>query len=488
VSKFGSDLDTLLVSTFLGGNSDDCNEIVLSDEEGSIYVTGWTLSSNFPTTPGAYDPSFSFGNWDAYVSKLGSDLDTLLASTFLGGTNWDFGYGLTLDEAGNVYVTGHTASTSGDFPTTAGAYDESYNGTGIAGVDDDAFVSKFDNELTTLIASTYLGGTHWENITAIAARSDGYVYVAGNTDSDDFPFSPGSFDTSYGGGSTHAGDAFASRLDDDLTTLSFSTYLGGSNNEVVGSIGLDSGGNVYVVGGTGSDDFPSTPGAYDQDFNGGTNDWGGDIFASVIPKGYWTDSDEDSIPDANDNCPGVYNPGQGDGDGDEVGDSCDICEGYDDNDDGDEDGVPDGCDDCTDTDDDGYGNPGYAANTCPDDNCPDDYNPEQEDTDADTVGDSCDNCITVYNPGQEDDDEDGIGNACGYICGDADSSGEVDIDDVVFLIGYIFGSGSPPDPLEAGDADCSGGVDIDDVVYLINYIFSGGNAPCDTDGDGMPDC
>jgi hypothetical protein len=71
---------------------------------------------------------------------------------------------------------------------------------------------------------------------------------------------------------------------------------------------------------------------------------------------------------------------------------------------------------------------------------------------------------------------------------DADGSTEIDIDDVVYLIAYIFSSGPAPDPYESGDTDCSGGVDIDDVVYLIGFIFSGGSAPCDTDGDGVPDC
>jgi hypothetical protein len=75
-----------------------------------------------------------------------------------------------------------------------------------------------------------------------------------------------------------------------------------------------------------------------------------------------------------------------------------------------------------------------------------------------------------------------------YVCGDATGEGAVDIDDVVFLIAYIFSGGPPPDPLESGNADCMSGVDIDDVVWLIAYIFSGGNAPCDTDGDEMPDC
>ncbi|MCK4655718.1 MAG: hypothetical protein KAT85_01765, partial [candidate division Zixibacteria bacterium] len=75
-----------------------------------------------------------------------------------------------------------------------------------------------------------------------------------------------------------------------------------------------------------------------------------------------------------------------------------------------------------------------------------------------------------------------------YICGDADASREVDVDDAVYLIAYIFSGGPEPVPYESGDADCSGDVDIDDVVWLISYIFSGGNEPCDTDGDGEPDC
>jgi len=74
------------------------------------------------------------------------------------------------------------------------------------------------------------------------------------------------------------------------------------------------------------------------------------------------------------------------------------------------------------------------------------------------------------------------------VCGDADGSLGVDIDDAVYLISYIFAAGPAPDPLSTGDADCSGGIDIDDVVYLITYIFAGGNPPCDTNNDGLPDC
>lgn len=123
-----------------------------------------------------------------------------------------------------------------------------------------------------------------------------------------------------------------------------------------------------------------------------------------------------------------------------------------------------------------------------DDNCPNDFNPGQSDSDSDGVGDVCDNCVDIFNPDQADTDEDDIGDACDYLCGDADQSESVDIDDVVFLIEYIFASGAPPQPLAAGDGDCLGGIDIDDVVYLISYIFANGNTPCDTDGDGVPDC
>lgn len=107
---------------------------------------------------------------------------------------------------------------------------------------------------------------------------------------------------------------------------------------------------------------------------------------------------------------------------------------------------------------------------------------------AGTVGQSAVGTGTSTNYGLSHGYWQDFGQSSGYICGDANASGGVDIDDVVWLIAYIFSGGPEPIPYESGDANCAGGVDIDDVVWLIAYIFSGGNAPCDTDDDGSPDC
>jgi len=168
------------------------------------------------------------------------------------------------------------------------------------------------------------------------------------------------------------------------------------------------------------------------------------------------DADGDGIVDPLDNCPSVYNPTQADADADGRGDACDNCVtiANPNQADGDGDGIGDACDNCTDTDGDGFGNPGFAANTCPVDNCPYISNPSQVDSDGDGIGDACD------------------------CCGDADGAGSVDISDVVYLISYIFSGGSAPVPLLSGDVNCDSAVDISDAVYLIAYIFSGGPAPC----------
>jgi hypothetical protein len=284
VCKFDGQLTTLLAGTFLGGTGLDVAEVFLLDLEGNVTLTGWTSSGNFPTSPGAYDDEHGGGYYDAFVTKLNPDLTTLVASTFLGGEDWDFGYAMTIDGDGYVYIGGHTASDL-HFPYSPGAYDTLYNGAGIPGTDDDAFVSKFDPDLTSLLASTYLGGHGWECTEGMAADGNGNLYVSGTTSSPDFPVPvEGAFDDSYGGSSNiNCGDVFIARLDVNLTRLMASTYLGGSDVDNSGGLMSEPGGTVLVSGSTASLDFPWAAGGYDPSHNGGLSIysdrvWGGDAF------------------------------------------------------------------------------------------------------------------------------------------------------------------------------------------------------------------
>ncbi|MBI5196423.1 MAG: SBBP repeat-containing protein [Nitrospirae bacterium] len=259
VSKLSPDLSTLLASTFIGGWSDDYAKTIKIDPSGNLFVAGYTFSNNFPVTSGAYDATFN-GSYDVFISRLSADLSTLLASTFIGGTYADFLESFVLDNiSGSVLAAGHT--NSGNYPVTAGAYDTTFNGSS------DAFVSRLNSNLTSLLASTFVGGISFDYAKALAIDSADSVFIAGNTNSNNFPVTPSAYSSELNGNM----DVFVSRLDSSLSNLMASTYLGGWSNDYATTLVIDQSDNIYIAGNTFSNNFPVTAGAYDSTFNGSSD-------------------------------------------------------------------------------------------------------------------------------------------------------------------------------------------------------------------------
>src|SRR5215204_3288946 len=273
VTKLNASGSALAYSTFLGGTSDDAGRGI-AVREGRAYVTGQTTSADYPTTPGAFDTTHN-GNSDAFVTKLNASGSGLVYSTFLGGTSYEIGAGIAVQD-GMAYVTGQTESA--DFPTTTGAFDTTHNGFS------DAFVTKLNASGSELTYSTFLGGTSGdvglgtsgEVGLGIAVR-EGRAYVAGHTTSADYPTTPGAFDTTFNGGNQ---DAFVTVLNTSGSALAYSTFLGGASGDFVGDIALDGSGRAYVTGQTTSADYPTTHAAFDPTFNGNS-----DAFVTKLPTG-----------------------------------------------------------------------------------------------------------------------------------------------------------------------------------------------------------
>ncbi len=255
VAKFSSG-GALVYSTYLGGTGSDWGRGIAVDAAGAAFVIGETSSSDFPTTNGAYDTNYHDG-YDVYVAKLSSS-GVLVYSTYVGGAESDWGRDIAVDSDGAAYITGGTAST--DFPTTAGAYDTSLNGVR------DAFIAKLSSDGGALVYATYLGGSDVDSSFGIAVDTRGSGYVIGTTESTDFPMTAGAYDTSYNG----EGDAFLAKLSHS-GALVYATYLGGSTDDAGNGIAVAPDGAVYVAGGTESTDFPTTAGAYDRSHNGRTD-------------------------------------------------------------------------------------------------------------------------------------------------------------------------------------------------------------------------
>jgi hypothetical protein len=265
ISKFNNDLTELIASTYLGGSGFETECTIELDDEGNVYVGGYTNSTDFPTTPGAYNQQNN-GDYDIFISKLSNDLSTLLASTYIGGSNTDGWYSNRIDlEIGNngdLYLVGQT--TSDDFPVTSGVYDSTFNGTGVYTYSGDAVVIRFDNTLSNLVASTYLGGTLDEFRVGMALDAEDNVFVVTGTYSWDIATPAVAIDPSYNG----ASDLYISKLSSDLTTQLNATYFGATEMEVPHVAETDNYGNLFVSGYTTSPNFQTTPGSFDDTYNG----------------------------------------------------------------------------------------------------------------------------------------------------------------------------------------------------------------------------
>jgi len=316
-------IDPLLASTYLGGGGYDLINAMALDTAGNVYVAGNTRSTNFPTVAGGYSQTYGGNNlYDVFIAKLSGDLKQLLAATYLGGSSADQSQAITMDGSGNVYITGITKS--GDYPSTL----VSYQGTGSdndiflakldgihlnritatcfggSGADtpygialdpisgnlfivgqtgsvnlnmngyqkdikfnngspaNNALVLKFSEDLSQVLAGTYIGGSKSDNPYALAIAQNGNVYIGGGTISNDYPCTDGAFKTSYYKPNTLP-DGFVSVLSNDLSQLIASTYLGGITSSTnVRAIAFDSAGNVCVTGETAESDFPKTSGNY----------------------------------------------------------------------------------------------------------------------------------------------------------------------------------------------------------------------------------
>lgn len=236
-------IDPLLVySSFLGGSDTDEPYSIAVDATGAAYVARDTLSLDFPTV-NPVQPVHG-GIVDAFIAKVSSDGSTLVYATYLGGSNVDVAYGIAVDAAGYVYITGHTNSP--DFPTKDPLQPSLASGNA------DAFVTKLDPTGSALIYSTYLGGKGPDRGNAIAVDTAGNAYLTGFTASADFPTTEGALQRTLG-----FQDAFVTKLNPMGSALVYSTYLGGSGSEGGHSITVDAAGNTYVTGGTNSRDFPT---------------------------------------------------------------------------------------------------------------------------------------------------------------------------------------------------------------------------------------
>ncbi|MHA2355944.1 MAG: SBBP repeat-containing protein [Candidatus Thorarchaeota archaeon] len=246
---------SLLYSTFVGGSGVESALSVDLDSEGNIWATGITDSGDFPMSPSSLYPGYN-GSYDAVLFQISKNGTTMLYSTFFGGTDDDRGYEVLVDSSDDVWVAGTTNSF--DFPITVDAYKNTASG------GSDIYLLKLTGDGSTLLYSTYFGASGNEYVMSVTFDSYGNIWGTGSTTSGIFPTTPNAYDTSYGG----SYDCIVFQFAQNGSTLLYSTYLGGSDQDYGRSIAVDRNNAVWISGDTGTDTFPTTPDAFNESLSG----------------------------------------------------------------------------------------------------------------------------------------------------------------------------------------------------------------------------
>ena len=266
VAKFNPEGNELLYLALFGGTAREQGTAIAVDDKGAAYVTGWAFSTDFPTTAGSVQPEFGGGTRDAFVAKLSPDGSRLEYATYLGGERFDDAAGIAVDAEGNAYVVGATGS--GAFPTTEQSLQPA-----IAADSRDAFIAKLSPDGSSLIYSTFLGGTARDEALALTLNGTGVV-VVGLTESADFPVTGGSYQPEF----AQFVDAYVCQINADGSAIEFATFFGGDEFDEAKAVTLGADGSIFVAGKTRSTDLPTSDRAFQSSYGGGVSF--GDIFVA----------------------------------------------------------------------------------------------------------------------------------------------------------------------------------------------------------------
>lgn len=271
VAKFSSS-GNLTYSTYLGGSGNDEGFAIAVDRSGNAYVTGDTDSDDFPVTTGIYQGKRA-GKLDLFVTRVNAGGTALVASTYVGGSDDDIGYGLALDAAGAVYLAGSTASVN--FPVTSNAPQPGY-----VGGDTDGMILKMSSDLKSLVYATFIGTQGADSANSVAVNLQNEVFVAGDSDADGFPVTADAVQARRAANR----DATLVWLSADGSKLRYGSYWGGSGDDIAFGVAQDRNGNVYVAGSTSSLDLPVTSKAFQGAFGGGSSDAMIGVFKFPLPQ------------------------------------------------------------------------------------------------------------------------------------------------------------------------------------------------------------